>query len=152
MESKYNKAIHQDPFKLVSSHTRDAAILNAHKIPDLTSRRYPKVRIKWRKVASDFARPALLGYSRGYARESAEWKAFTRRLLWTLLGGLSLIGPTLLMVLHGGLRTTLATASACTVAFALVLALFSKESPLTLVGATAGYAAVMVVFIGTSSS
>jgi len=68
-----------------------------------------------------------------------------------LFGGASLIGPLLIMTLHPGLTTSHVTTCAATFLFALVLAIGAEEtSGKDLLGATAAYAAVLVVFIGTS--
>jgi len=61
------------------------------------------------------------------------------------------MAPMLLMVLHKDLVTTLVTASVSTLLFALATTTWTKEDPATLVGATAAYAAVIVVFVGSSS-
>jgi hypothetical protein len=66
------------------------------------------------------------------------------------IGGAFLIGPMLLMVLHKTLLTTLLTSSICVFAFGLLMAMF-LEKPFDVLSATAAYAAVLVVFIGTSS-
>ncbi|RAH76620.1 hypothetical protein BO86DRAFT_404481 [Aspergillus japonicus CBS 114.51] len=69
-----------------------------------------------------------------------------------LCGGLALIAPMLLMVLHNDTPTTLATASAATIIFALGLAWFGEDlDGKDVLASVAAYAAVMVVFIGTSS-
>jgi hypothetical protein len=75
------------------------------------------------------------------AREAREMhKASSERLWMGSFGGLALIVPMLVMVLHRSLRGSLIVSSAGTVLFAFALAL----------AATAAYAAVLVVFVGTS--
>ena len=77
--------------------------------------------------------------------------AFANRLTMALFGGASLIGPLLIMTLHPGLTTSHVTTCAATFLFALVLAIGAEQtSGKDLLGATAAYAAVLVVFIGTS--
>lgn len=83
----------------------------------------------------------------------AKRKAFTTRLVFALLGGISLIGPILIMTLHASTTTSLITVSVATFIFALVMALFATDvGGKDVLAATAAYAAVLVVFIGTSTS
>lgn len=77
---------------------------------------------------------------------------YTRRVAIAMIGGVSLIAPMLIMVLHPGLVTSLVTTSVFVFAFSLVLVLleFVTTTSFDVVSATAAYAAVLVVFIGTS--
>jgi hypothetical protein len=68
-----------------------------------------------------------------------------------LFGGVALVGPMLIMVLYKHLLTSLLTTSIAVFVFSLFLATFSTGSPETVLGAVAAYAAVLVVFVGTSS-
>lgn len=90
----------------------------------------------------------------GYGLEERLRKARWRERLWmALFGGAALIGPTLIMSLSPGRTTALVTASVATLLFALALAKFAKSNTgKDVLGATAAYAAVLVVFVGTSSS
>ena len=83
----------------------------------------------------------------------AQKKAFTERIIMAMFGGLALIGPMLIMVLHPSRNTSVITVSAATFLFAFALAVFAKDSAgKDVLAATAAYAAVLVVFVGTSSS
>jgi hypothetical protein len=64
------------------------------------------------------------------------------------IGGAFLIGPMLVMVLHKSLLTTLLT-SVCVIVFGVILA-FALDDPFDVLSGTAAYAAVLVVFVGTS--
>jgi len=78
-------------------------------------------------------------------------KAYSERLWMGAFGGVALIGPMLLMVLHRGLNTSIITASVATALFALLLAIGAKNlHGKDVLAATAAYAAVLVVFVGTS--
>jgi hypothetical protein len=78
-------------------------------------------------------------------------KAFSERLWMGAFGGLALIGPMLLMVLHRDLNTSVITASVATILFALILAMMGRSlAGKDVLAATAAYAAVLVVFVGTS--
>ncbi|KAN0115486.1 hypothetical protein V8E51_005030 [Hyaloscypha variabilis] len=83
----------------------------------------------------------------------AQKKAFTGRILMALFGGAALIGPMLIMILHRSLNTSLITVSVATFLFALLLALCATDSEgKDILAATAAYAAVLVVFVGTSGT
>ena len=59
----------------------------------------------------------------------------------------------LIMVLHKTLVTTLLTTSLFVLAVSLTLALFMQDAERKdIIGATAAYAAVLVVFVGTSGT
>ena len=78
-------------------------------------------------------------------------QAFTERIWMGALGGIAVIGPMLLMSLHRTLTTSLVTSSVAAVLFTLVLALGARNlKGQEVLGAVAAYAAVLVVFIGTS--
>ncbi|KAK0708059.1 hypothetical protein B0H67DRAFT_327235 [Lasiosphaeris hirsuta] len=73
------------------------------------------------------------------------------RLGMGLAGGAALIVPMLIMVLHKDLVTTLVTTSVATMLFAGGLALLgTKLRGETVLASVAAYAAVLVVFVGTS--
>lgn len=76
---------------------------------------------------------------------------FLRKICMAIFGGLSLIVPVLIMVLHPTLLTALVTTSVFVLFVGTVLAAVMVEAePKDVVAATAAYAAVLVVFIGTS--
>lgn len=83
--------------------------------------------------------------------EREKKNAFSERLWMGAFGGIALIGPMLLMVLHRDLNTSIITASVATVLFALLLAVAARSlGGKDVLAATAAYAAVLVVFVGTS--
>jgi len=68
-------------------------------------------------------------------------------------GGIALLGPMLLMVLKPSLTTSLSTVCVATTIFTLILAVMAKDlKGQEVLAATATYAAVLVVFVGTSTS
>lgn len=73
------------------------------------------------------------------------------RFLMAFGGGIALIGPMVLMVLHKSILTSLLTVTVSVFIFGLSIALFSDRPGFEIVTTTAGYAAVLVVFVGTSS-
>jgi hypothetical protein len=79
-----------------------------------------------------------------------EWYALWTRFWFSMLGGVGVIAPMLLMVLHQNRATALATTSCSVFLFALVLAFATKAPPEVAVNAVAAYAAVLVAFVGSS--
>jgi drug/metabolite transporter (DMT)-like permease len=79
-------------------------------------------------------------------------KAFYQRLYMAAFGGIALIGPMLVMTLHNTKVTALVTTSVFVTVVASLLAWFMEDAtPKDIMGATAAYAAVLVVFVGTST-
>jgi hypothetical protein len=91
--------------------------------------------------------------TRKYHNEDKKQKVLWKRFLIAMFGGVALVGPMLIMVLHKDLITTLTTVSVSIFLFAVILAVFSTESqnPETILVLAAAYAAVLVVFVGASS-
>jgi hypothetical protein len=76
-------------------------------------------------------------------------RAYASRLSMALFGGVALISPMLIMVLHPGLVVDLVTASVATVVFAFIIAVWLRDaSGKDVLASTAAYAAVLVVFVG----
>ena len=83
--------------------------------------------------------------------ERSQKQVFTQRVAMAIFGGAALIGPMLIMTLHPSRNTSLITVSVATLVFALVLAFSARDSTgKDVLGVTAAYAAVLVVFVGTS--
>jgi hypothetical protein len=72
-----------------------------------------------------------------------------RRAAIAAIGGMFLVGPMWLMVLRNDLYTQLASTTAFVAVFGLIMAIFLDKDDAVL-GSTAAYAAVLVVFVGTS--
>jgi VIT1/CCC1 family predicted Fe2+/Mn2+ transporter len=85
-------------------------------------------------------------------REERELRqASISRLQMAMFGGIALIIPMLIMALHSHLTVALVTTSVATVAFGIIIAFGARDSTgKDVLGATAAYAAVLVVFVGTS--
>lgn len=74
----------------------------------------------------------------------------TKKGLMAIIGGSFLIAPMLIMVLHPGTVTSLITTSVSVFTFGLAMSLSPfLDRPFDVLSATAAYAAVLVVFIGT---
>lgn len=82
-----------------------------------------------------------------------KWQAFLSRLAMALFGGAALIAPMLIMTLHQSKLTSLLTTSLFVVAVAVFSAWWMEDATSKdIVGATAAYAAVLVVFVGTGTT
>ncbi|MCJ1458117.1 hypothetical protein MMC28_008488 [Mycoblastus sanguinarius] len=73
------------------------------------------------------------------------------RFIVAITGGLSLVVPMLVMRLHENSNKSLITTSVAVVLFAGMVSVVFKASNAETLGITAAYAAVLVVFVGTSS-
>ncbi len=72
------------------------------------------------------------------------------RFMVAFAGGLSLVIPMLIMRIRETLTKSLVTVSVSVVLFAAVISMVLHASNTDTVAATATYAAVLVVFVGTS--
>jgi len=78
---------------------------------------------------------------------------FISRASGAVFGGLAVIVPMLIMSLHPTRLTQLLTASVFVVAIALILAwLMDEAERKDIIAATAAYGAVLVVFVGASTT
>jgi hypothetical protein len=73
------------------------------------------------------------------------------RFLVATLGGLFLVGPMLIMAIHPSRNKSLITVSAAVFLFIAVLSFGVKVNNVEALVSTATYAAVLVVFVGTST-
>lgn len=78
------------------------------------------------------------------------YHGFKERVLLAAVGGAFLIGPMWLMVLQGGKYIGLVTTTSFVASFGILMAYFLNEGK-DVLGSTAAYAAVLVVFVGTST-
>ena len=92
------------------------------------------------------------GHSHAQDSKKQQTKEFLSRLGMALFGGCSLIAPMLIMRLHPTLLTELVTTSVFVLSVGVILAWYMKDARKSdILAATATYAAVLVVFIGTTS-
>lgn len=147
MIERISKEEQHDPFCLTSRNYLEYCVLkDNHLIPTDESRLKSIGRREYKEGSN-----ILPGGSRHSISRERTLRHLSRRLTMGLIGGFALIGPMLLMVLHNDLATTLSTASCATILFALVLAVFSELRDETLLATVAAYAAVLVVFVGSTS-
>jgi hypothetical protein len=79
-----------------------------------------------------------------------EVKKLFFRILVGVIGGLAIIVPMLIMSFNPSKTKNLVTTSVCVFYFAVFLGFSRSQSNAQLVAGTAAYAAVLVVFVGTS--
>lgn len=134
-----------DPFYLKSSKQVDRlAMQEAGLIPDhvLPSGNLP--------IARDRDHPVLPGIPRSVANKANRLRNLALRFGMASAGGLSLIIPVLVMANVPGIVSSLVTTCVAMLLFAIGITLGTDLKPDQVLGATAAYAAVLVVFVGTS--
>ena len=107
-------------------------------------------RLKKLPEPSDAEKLSLYAGSRIMMNRQEKLQGIAIRLGMALIGGAFLIVPMLIMVLVKGNVTALVTTSVFVVTFGVALALYLDDAFNVLSG-TAAYAAILVVFVGTSS-
>ncbi|KFX96501.1 hypothetical protein V490_03316 [Pseudogymnoascus sp. VKM F-3557] len=146
MQQKVNHDIKRDPFYLMYSRWCDWEIMRP-----MVEGLYEPDDERLLRIPRDHENPEMIGDARGWTRAQTRRASLIKRFWFGIVGGLSLIAPMLLILLHHDRVTALATASVATVLFATTMAFYNgaDASPLALVGATAAYAAVLIVLVGT---
>ena len=143
----------RDSFILSSSRRLEAKFL------ELELQHIPldcrKSKGEWSSV--NFREPRFFANAtRGKLSKEENFRQTLQRLGMAMLGGLFLIGPMWLMVLRNQLYTTLITTTAFVFGFGLVISIVptfmdgARVGLETVMSATAAYAAVLVVFVGTT--
>jgi hypothetical protein len=84
-------------------------------------------------------------------RESVRYDRFARYLIANI-GGATLLIPMIIMSFATSKTSHLIVTSIFVLGFAFLIAVGTKASNYELLGATAAYAAVLVVYVGTSST
>lgn len=136
----------RDPFYMKSSKTlQRQAMQDAGLIPQ-----YQMPKGKLPRTRDDPRHPFLPGLARGAAIEKAYADQLMIRFLMALIGGLALIIPMLVMTYFPGKNVSVVTTCTAMLIFAAVITLGTHLAPDQILGATAAYAAVLVVFVGTS--
>jgi len=89
----------------------------------------------------------------GISTSYAEWsRALFDRTFGALLGGLALILPMIIMTIpNTNVQKSLVVSSLSVLIIAFIVARFSQGSWKDVLGITAAYAAVLVVFVGTTT-
>ena len=94
--------------------------------------------------------PQLREMGRNEANKAAYEKKRVLRFSMAALGGLLLVVPTVIMATVPGLRSSLVTTCISIIVFAVLISWRTELGPNEVLATTAAYAAVLVVFVGTS--
>lgn len=141
----------RDPFYVTGERFIDRCMLKAA----MEDRENPKDKLHWAKTMGKWETPDVNPDSIGGARDvnfrQAWITGFQRRILVAAVGGIFLIAPMWLMVLHNTLYTTLVSTTVCVAIFGLVMAVF-LDRLMDVLSSTAAYAAVLVVFVGLTTA
>lgn len=99
----------------------------------------------------DVNNPVRMGESRSLRIKDDRFQAYMEKLGTALFVGAFLVVPMLIMVLRPGLVTSLVTTSVGVFVFSVVMSWsVFLTTPFDMLSATAVYAAILVVFIGTT--
>ncbi|KAK0659462.1 hypothetical protein QBC41DRAFT_331484 [Cercophora samala] len=160
--SKYAKAIRNyeilsqealDPFEMSKTDRFFENVLATLGSPKQLQRRQARARAfqQLQGMTPKQVNSSFRELNRDFRIMTQKQEAFWERLWMGIFGGVAVIGPMILMVLKPDRNTSLITVSVATALFVLVLAIFAKGlAGKDVLAATAAYAAVLVVFVGTS--
>jgi len=88
----------------------------------------------------------------GIQTSYATWsQGFVNKIWGAIFGGLSLIIPMVVMTVHSNVQKSLVVSSLSVFLVAMIVGRFSEGSWKDVLGVTAAYAAVLVVFVGTTT-
>ena len=144
--ARYLENDERDPFYMQSSKIlQRQAMEDAGLIPN-------HMQLKGRLPGTvDRASSAELPWmARSVANEEAERNRLMVRFLMAMTGGLALIAPMLVMTYFPGKNVSVVNTIVAMLIFAAVITQGTQLAPDQVLGATAAYAAVLVVFVGTS--
>lgn len=118
--------------------------------PELLTEKFGEIpsRIPWEAENSTSA--PICG-TRSDNQHRTWFQSFQKRVEIATIGGAFLIGPMWLMVLRSTLYTSLIATTAFVTVFGFIMALYIEDDK-DVLASTAAYAAVLVVFVGTSTS
>ena len=147
-----------DPFTVKTSRCLDAAIVREHltRIRPTLDPDDEELLDRHRSdsifpLPKDSEKPEVLGGYRNTVNKQTKVKALVTRLAMAAIAWVFIVGPMLLMVLNNTQLTALLTTSVCVFAFGILMAK-ALDKPFDVLSATAAYAAVLVVFVGTNTA
>ncbi|KAK3707629.1 hypothetical protein LTR37_011977 [Vermiconidia calcicola] len=135
----------EDPFLVKSSRTLERQVMKT--ISLIPKHVLPGGRLP---MAQDHEHPKLRGMGRNAANEAAYRKKRLLRFAMAVLGALLLVIPMVIMTIVVGKAASLITTCVSMLVFAILITMFTELGPNEVLGTTAAYAAVLVVFVGTS--
>ncbi|KAL8721408.1 MAG: hypothetical protein Q9181_007711 [Wetmoreana brouardii] len=139
----------QDQMEYYEDHALRALVGKQTDSPTVSRRQSDDV---WIAMPEPAMPETMESYNRSRGKDRLARKfEMKSRLLAAVFGGLSLVGPMLIMAIRPSQVKTLITSSAAVLLFSLGLACTSSAKTETLLGTTAAYAAVMVVFVGLNT-
>ncbi|KAL7920621.1 hypothetical protein ACQKWADRAFT_314688 [Trichoderma austrokoningii] len=147
-----------DPFLIKSERIVDAAILDMELLqipPEMREKELLLQSVdgteKFNFVPPLEQAPTAIGGTRKEMTRKQWTEGLLKRTVFSVIGGAFLVVPMWLMISLNSQRASLITTTVF-VFVSGILASYSLESPLAVVSTTAAYAAVLVVFVGTSST
>lgn len=141
----------KDPFYVTGERFIERCMLHAamkNRENDIDPLQYSDSVGEWEKEG---IQPVSIGGTRDRNFHQAWVKDFRKRIGVAMVGGIFLIAPMWLMVLHNTLYTSLIATTVCVALFGLLMASV-LEKPIDVMSSTAAYAAVLVVFVGLTTS
>lgn len=143
MQAKATQGVEHDPFLLQSSKLLELSILRDAGFEMAETGLAPPV---------DALHPVFPGVGRTARIRAARLHNKYTNFAFGLGGGLALIVPMIIMTMIPNIISSLVTTSAFVIAFSSIIAWRSDLKPQEVLAVTAGYAAVLVVFVGTNQS
>lgn len=144
--ARYPKDDEHDPFYMKSSKIlQRQAMEDAGLIPNHVQ---PRGNLPGTDDRASLAE--LPGRARSVANKEARRHLLMVRFFMAITGGLGLIVPMLVMTYFPGKNVSVVTTIVAMLIFAGVITLGTNLAPDQVLGATAAYAAVLVVFVGTN--
>ncbi|KAF2020408.1 hypothetical protein BU24DRAFT_487039 [Aaosphaeria arxii CBS 175.79] len=146
-----------DPFVVISERWIDAQVFKT--LLDMVPPEKRKGDKLWDEDGrvTSFAKPVEtgpepIGGTRAERGQKQRTEEFFTRLAFSVIGGIFLVAPMWLMVLHNTRYTALVTTSVAVLLWGMASAWKLEGGPLAVLSTTAAYAAVLVVFVGTNTS
>lgn len=137
----------EDPFVMKSSRALERSIFETTQL--IPNHVLPKGPLP---LPKDYNNVQLRAIGRNEANRATHHQKQLSRFAMSALGGLLLLAPVLIMANTSGKVSSLVTTCVALVVFSALVTLFTELGPHEILATTAAYAAVLVVFVGTSSS
>lgn len=144
MQEKARNGFDNDPFLLMTTKQTEREMM-------FDSKLFSRDELLALDPAPDVLNPILPGVGRTARFHANEAKARLTNTVYALLSALSLIVPMVIMKLVPSRTAVLIVTCSFVISFALGIALWSTLKPSEVLGVTAGYAAVLVVFVGAQA-